>query len=224
MKIVVVIPAYNEASVIASVIAPVVQQGYEVVVVDDGSKDATATIAQQAGALVVRHFLNRGQGAALQTGITYAVHHDADCIVTFDADGQHHADEIDQLVQPLLLGTVDAVLGSRFLRKGNSIPWQRQLLLKTATAFTKLYTGLGVTDAHNGFRALSRVAARQIFIARDGMAHASEIIEQIRKYHLRFIEVGVTIDYTYYSQHKGQKLTNSFNIIWELLLGRITKS
>jgi len=223
MKIVAVIPAYNEAKVIARVINNVKSQVNEVVVVDDGSSDNSAEVAKNAGAKVARHFLNRGQGAALQTGINFALKSGADIIVTFDADGQHVAEEIEQVVQPLLLGEVDIVLGSRFLKPENKIPQSRALLLKLATLFTRIYTGVKVTDAHNGFRALSRKAAEAIKIRQDGMAHASEIIEEIKRHNLKFKEVGVTIKYTYYSLEKGQKLTNAFRIVWDLILGRITR-
>lgn len=222
-QIFVVIPAFNEAKVIGRVVGEVKPKVDQVIVVDDGSADATSDVAQAAGAVVARHFLNRGQGAALQTGIDLALTMGADIIITFDADGQHQVAEIDQVVKPLLLGEVDVVLGSRFLKTDNQIPQSRVWLLKAATWFTKFYTGLNVTDAHNGFRAFSRTAAQVIQIRQDGMAHASEIIEQIKKHQLKFKEVGVTIKYTYYSLNKGQKLTNSFKIVWDLLLGRIAK-
>lgn len=223
MKITVVIPAFNEAKVISSVVSAVKGKVDEVIVVDDGSSDNTARVAKNAGAKVARHFLNRGQGAALQTGISFALKTGADIIVTFDADGQHVAEEIEQVVKPLLLGEVDVVLGSRFLKPENKIPQSRTILLKLATWFTRLYTGLKVTDAHNGFRALSRRAAEVIKIRQDGMAHASEIIEEIKRHNLKFKEVGVTIKYTYYSLEKGQKLTNAFSIVWDLILGRIIR-
>ena len=223
MKIIVVIPAYNEAKVIYSVVNAVKDQVDEVIVIDDGSSDNTAEVATNAGAKVARHFLNRGQGAALQTGISFALKSDADIIVTFDADGQHVAEEIEQVVKPLLLGEVDVVLGSRFLNAANKIPLSRVILLKLATLFTRIYTGIKVTDAHNGFRALSRYAAEVIKIRQDGMAHDSEIIEEIKKHNLKFKEVGVTINYTYYSLEKGQKLTNAFKIVWDLILGRIAR-
>lgn len=223
MKITVVIPAYNEGQIIAKVISDVKGKVSEVVVIDDGSKDNTFETAKNAGAIVARHFLNRGQGAALQTGIQLALNRGADIIVTFDADGQHLSEEISQLVQPLLLGEVDVVLGSRFLKTDNKIPQSRIVLLKLATLFTKLYTGLKITDSHNGLRAFSAVAAEKIQIRQDGMAHASEIIEEIKRHDFKYKEVGVTIKYTYYSINKGQKLSNSFRIVWDLLLGRLTK-
>jgi len=222
MKTIAVIPAFNEARLIGQVVNQVKEKVSQVIVVDDGSTDQTAYLARQAGAKTIKHFMNRGQGAALQTGINFALNSGADIVVTFDADGQHVAAEIDQLVKPLLLGETDLVLGSRFL-KNNKIPLARKILLKLATFFTRVYTGLKVTDTHNGFRAFSRRAAEKIKITQDGMAHASEIIEQIRKHNLRFKEVGVTIHYTYYSLDKGQKMTSAFKIVWDLILGRLSK-
>ena len=222
MKVVAVIPAYNEALAVGKVVSAVAEKVSSVIVVDDGSDDRTAELAKEAGAVVLKHFLNRGQGAALQTGIIFALIHEADIIVTFDADGQHETSDIDRMVQPLLEG-VDITLGSRFLKTDNQIPKLRKLVLKTAVAFTRFYTGLPVTDAHNGLRALSRRAAELIKIRQDGMAHASEIIEQIKKHNLKFKEVPVTVSYTDYSKAKGQRLTNSFKIILDLIFGRIVR-
>lgn len=223
MKVVAVIPAFNEARVISRVINDVKSRVDEVVVVDDGSTDETFDVSNAAGAVVLRHLVNRGQGAALQTGIIFALKRQADIIVTFDADGQHQAGEINQMVEPLILGKVDVVLGSRFLQFTSNMPVARRVVLQLATLFTKIYTGLKVSDTHNGFRALSRQAAEKIEIKQDGMAHASEIIEQIKKHHLRFIEVPVKIVYSDYSLQKGQKLSNSFKILWDLIIGRLTK-
>ncbi|OGY43519.1 MAG: hypothetical protein A3J62_02270 [Candidatus Buchananbacteria bacterium RIFCSPHIGHO2_02_FULL_38_8] len=223
MKITAVIPAYNESQTIRQVVEAVSQKVNSVVVVDDGSSDQTAGLAKEAGATILKHFLNRGQGAALQTGIIFALEQGADIIVTFDADGQHRPEDIDHIVQPLLLAETDVVLGSRFLSPKSQIPNPKKLVLKFATLLTKFYTGLPVTDTHNGFRAFSRQAAQLIKIKQDGMAHASEIIEQIKKHQLRFKEVSVTLKYTDYSQQKGQRISNSFRIIWDLIFGRISR-
>ena len=223
MKIVAVIPAFNEARVVRQVIDDVKVRVNEVVVVDDGSTDDTFEIAKASGAIVLRHIINRGQGAALQTGIKFALKLGADIIVTFDADGQHQSSQINQIIEPLMLAKVDVVLGSRFLDSNSDIPGLRRLVLRLATLFTKAYTGLSVSDTHNGFRAFSRQAAGLIEINQDGMAHASEIIEQIKKHNLSFTEVPVQIIYSDYSLQKGQKLTNSFKIVWDLILGRLTR-
>ena len=219
-----VIPAYNEARTIGQVVAEVKDKVSQVVVVDDGSADQTGELAKLAGAKVITHFLNRGQGAAMQTGINFALNSGADIIVTFDAAGQHNPEDIEKLIKPLLLGEADVALGSRFLEsKINNVPLARVVVLKLAVLITRLYTGLKLTDAHNGFRAFSRKAALAIEIRQDGMAHGSEIIEQIKKHGLRFKEVPVKINYTSYSLEKGQKLTNSFRIIWDIIISRISR-
>jgi len=223
MKISLVIPAYNEETTIGRVVRSAKDKASETIVVDDGSADSTAELARQAGAEVLTHFLNRGQGAALQTGIIYALNSGTDVIVTFDADSQFKASEIDGVLKPLLLGEVDVVLGSRFLNKKNQIPLAKKIILKLAVWVTRFYTGLKISDTHNGFRAFSAKAARLIQIKQNGMAHASEIIEQIKKHGLKFREVPVTVEYSEYSLKKGQKLTNSFRIIWDLIIGRITR-
>ena len=223
MRVAAVIPAYNEASAIMPVVKAGCDAVERVIVVNDGSSDNTAALAADAGATVLSHALNRGQGAALQTGITYAVREGFDAVVTFDADGQHRAEEIPIVLGPIIQGKADVVLGSRFLDSKANIPTVRRLVLKTATALTRLYTGLDVTDAHNGFRAFSRSAASAIDLQQEGMAHASEVLEQIKRFRLRYVEVPVTITYTDYSLSKGQRLTNAFKIIWELLLGRVVR-
>jgi len=228
MKTVVVIPAYNEGWGIGKVIKEVKDLGLDVIVVDDGSIDETKEIARQSGAIVLNHCINRGQGAALQTGINFSLNFGADIIVTFDADGQHNSKEIKEIIDPILSGEFDVVLGSRFIKSKISnlktnIPMLRKFILRLAAWFTRLYTGVKVTDAHNGFRAFSKNSAALIEIKQDGMAHASEIIEQIKKHQLKFKEVAVTINYTDYSLKKGQKLTNSFKIILDLIIGRISK-
>lgn len=230
-KTCVIIPAFNEAAVIGEVIGAVKQYADTTLVIDDGSTDQTADVARRAGATVLRHLVNRGQGAAIQTGITAALRGTADIIITFDADGQFLANEIGRVIDPIIRGQADVVLGSRFLPSVATVPGQapqrisysKKTVLKVATAITRLYTGLAVTDTHNGFRALSRQAARLIELRQNGMAHASEILEQIRKYDLRVVEVPVTVRYTEYSVMKGQKLSGILQIIWDLLMSRFAR-
>lgn len=223
MRVFTVVPAYNEAQTISRVVAALKDKVAQVIVIDDGSEDQTAELAKQAGAKVARHLINRGQGAALQTGIDLALKQGAEIIVTFDADDQFVAEEISQVIAPILRGEARAVLGSRFLKKDNLTPWDKKIVLKIATFITRLYTGLNITDTHNGFRAFSKIAAEAIKIRQDGMAHGSEILEQIKKHKLKFIEAPVTVKYSDYSLRKGQKLSNSFKIIFDLLLSRLSR-
>ncbi len=217
----VVIAAYNEAGVIARVIADVRRRGYPVLVVDDGSTDTTAEIAGQAGAVVIRHPVNLGQGAALQTGIEFALARGAEFVVTFDADGQHRADDIAGLLKALTDNNADFALGSRFLGASIDLPASRRALLKAATVFTRLTTGMRVTDTHNGLRAMTRCGASRIALRQNRMAHASELLEQIARSGLRYVEVPVTIEYSAYSLAKGQKLSDSLAILVDLSAQRL---
>jgi glycosyltransferase involved in cell wall biosynthesis len=208
----VVIAAYNEVGVIARVVVEVRRCGYTVLLVDDGSTDATAATAEKAGAVVIRHPVNLGQGAALQTGIEYALREGADVIVTFDADGQHRVANIDVMAKH----NVDFVFGSRVLGGAINIPSTRRLLLKAATWFTRITSGLSVTDTHNGLRAMTQRGAGAIRLRQNRMAHASEFLNQVSASKLKYIEVPVTIEYSAYSLAKGQKLGNSLSILVDL--------
>jgi polyprenyl-phospho-N-acetylgalactosaminyl synthase len=219
----IVIAAYNEARVIARVIADVRSRGYPVVVVDDGSADATDKIAEEAGATVISHPVNLGQGAALQTGIEFALAKGADFVVTFDADGQHRPDDIAALLKALTDNDADFALGSRFLGASIDLPSKRRILLKAATLFTRFTTGLRVTDTHNGLRAMTRRGASRIVLRQNRMAHASELLEQIAHSGLRYVEVPVTIEYSAYSLAKGQKLSDSLSILVDLSAQRLQR-
>src|SRR5262245_23990186 len=178
-QIYIVIAAYNEAAVIARIVDGVRRAGYPVIVVDDGSKDDTSGVAYAAGATVVRHPFNLGQGAALQTGIDHALAQSAEIVVTFDADGQHRVTDIARLCAALGEEQADFALGSRFLGQAPNLPPLRRLLLKAATLFTRLSTGLQLTDTHNGLRAMTRRGAAAIRLRQNRMAHASELLGQI---------------------------------------------
>ncbi len=217
----IVIPAYHEASSIGDVVAALRETFEHVVVVDDGSRDDTRRRAADAGAVALRHVINRGQGAALQTGITYALRRGAAAVVTFDADGQHRRDDIPRLLAALDEGGCDIALGSRFLGSTEGMPVLRRVTLKLAVLFTRLVSRVRVTDAHNGLRAFTREAASRLRIRMDRMAHASEVIDQIRRSGLSYREVPVHIRYTAYSRAKGQRLTAAFKIVIDYLLNRL---
>ncbi len=212
----IVIAAFNEAAVIGGIVSELVQRSYHVVVVDDGSHDATGQEAFAAGATLVTHPVNLGQGAALQTGIKFALQQHADYVVTFDADGQHRPADIARLIDALLDHDAAYALGSRFLGSTRGMPLRRRLLLQAAVLLTRAMTGLRLTDTHNGLRAMTRVGANRIALRQNRMAHASEILEQIAASGLPHIEVPVTIDYTRYSLAKGQRLSDSVAILFDL--------
>ncbi len=217
----IVIAAYNEQPRLGDTLARLLATGYaNVVVVDDGSRDDTAAVALRHPVWVLRHLLNLGQGAALQTGIAFALKRHADYIVTFDADGQHDPTEIDRVLAPVASGEADVALGSRFLGATVNMPFARKLVLKGGIVFTRLASNVRVTDTHNGFRAFSRAAAEKVRISQNRMAHASEILDRIREHRLRYVEVPVTIRYSADTTAKGQSSWNAVRIVFDFLLGR----
>lgn len=210
----VVIAAYNEAAVIRAVVGEVAAAGYAVVVVDDGSRDDTAAVARQPGVTVLRHAINLGQGAALQTGIAYALRRKAHAIVTFDADGQHSVEDIPALLAAL--ATHDIALGSRFLGKEVvGATAGRKLLLRGATRLSNRMSGMALTDAHCGLRAFRASAAPALTITQDRMAHASELLRKIATSGLRVTEVPVTVKYTAHSMQKGQGGLQAIRILFD---------
>jgi glycosyltransferase involved in cell wall biosynthesis len=214
----VVIPAFCEAGTIGQVVRTVLALYPHVLVIDDGSTDDTSGEARRAGARVIRHAINRGQGAALQTGIDRALDRGARWIVTFDGDGQHSPEDIGALLAPLHSGQAQVALGSRFLEHASHVPFRRRLLLKAAILFTRWTSGLRVTDTHNGLRAFERGVAERIRIRLDRMAHASEILDQIGRMDVRWVEVPVHVTYTEYSRTKGQSGLGAFRILVHYLL------
>jgi polyprenyl-phospho-N-acetylgalactosaminyl synthase len=215
----IVIAAYNEAQSIPNVIPSLLEVYPNVIVVDDGSTDDTFGILRGYPISVLRHIINRGQGAALQTGMRFAIEHGADIIVTFDADGQHDVGEIQGLIDPVLSGECDLTLGSRFLGNAHHIPLPKASV-KNGVLFTRIFSGIKVTDVHNGLRAFSRKAALSIEIKMDRMGHASEILDQAYQAGLRVQEVPVNIYYTPYSLRKGQNSWNIMKVAAEILLNK----
>ena len=220
-----VVPVYNEAEVIGSVIAGILEACPHVVCVNDGSSDASADAILDAGAFLVNHPINMGQGAALQTGIEFArLLPGVTRFVTFDADGQHRVEDAVRMLRVLETTDVDIVLGSRFLGEAIGASRFKRRLLKAAVRFSNATSGIRLTDAHNGLRAFNRHVAETMEITASDMTHASEIIELIAANHYRYREVPVTIHYTDYSVSKGQASVNAVNIAVDTLLRRVTRS
>lgn len=213
---IIVVPAYNEEKQIGRVIRGLFEHGYrDVLVVDDGSLDNTAGEASAAGAVVLQHEINRGQGAALQTGDEYAFRKGAQIVVHFDGDGQFNSTDIGGAIEKLSKENLDVVLGSRFLDGRSRIPWlKKYIVLPIAKLVNRMFTGLTLTDAHNGFRVLSRSALEKITIIQDGMAHNSEIVYQIKKNNLKWAEYPVEVKYFEY----GQGIWGGVKIIWDLII------
>ena len=219
-KTFVVIPAYNEAATIGAVIQAVHERFANLVVVDDFSTDQTSELASQYPIYYLKHVINLGQGAALQTGNEFALGQGADLIVHFDADGQHRVEFIDKLIEPIQKGQADIVFGSRFLGTASKIPWfKRNVILPIARLVNWLATGVYLSDAHNGYRAMSRRAAELIKTNQNRMAHATEIVSLARQYNLRYVEVPVAVEYHEF----GQGLAGGLRIVRDLISRSIFK-
>lgn len=218
----VIVPAYNEAPKLASVLSAVLAEGYTVVVVDDGSTDGTADVARACPVYLLRHPINLGQGAALETGMAFARQRGASIAVHFDADGQHDARQISELTAPIEAGEFEVALGCRFLREEDIalIPAGRRFILRVGRFVSGLLTNVWLHDTHNGFRAFSRSALEKIRLRESGFGHATEILDQIRIHRLTYIEVPTTVHYSAYSLQKGQSSSNGFNIVLDLLMGK----
>lgn len=216
-----VVPLYNEGPVIGDVVRGALPVFPRIVCVDDGSTDDSARIAREAGAVVVSHPINLGQGAALQTGLSYALQdRQARYFVTFDSDGQHQVQDAEAMVERLRADPeLDVVLGSRFLDDNVEAGTAKRLVLRAAVLFERLSTRMTVTDTHNGLRALNRHAASTIRIRQNRMAHGSEFLREIASHKLTYREHPVHVLYTEYSQAKGQSLWNSVNILFDLMFG-----
>ncbi|MFF5626055.1 glycosyltransferase family 2 protein [Microbacterium sp. NPDC012755] len=214
-----IIPLYNEATVVRDVIQEARATFPHIVCIDDGSTDDSVSEALAGGAVVLRHPINLGQGAALQTGIEFArSQKGAEYFVTFDSDGQHQVSDALAMVERLRSEPYDIIVGSRFLDDRTNASALKKLVLRMAVLFERMSTGVRLTDAHNGLRAFNAVAARALNIRQNRMAHASEIVAQIGEHKLRYAEQAVHIVYTDYSRSKGQSLWNSVNILSELFI------
>lgn len=203
---------------IGSVIEDVLREFPHVVCVDDGSSDDSVVVARAAGAHVVEHPINLGQGASLQTAFDFALRDPLMTeVVTFDADGQHQIADAVGMVRKLREEGLDVVVGSRFLDERTQLSTAKRVLLRTAARYTRWTTGMALTDAHNGLRVLSRDLVAKVHITQYRMAHASELIEQIGGLNAKWAEFPTHIVYSAYSKSKGQPLLNAVNILVELL-------
>jgi len=217
----IVVPAYNEAAVVGEVIADLRSVFDHVVCVDDGSQDDTGAVALRAGAHLVRHPVNLGQGAAIQTGIEYARSQPGtEVFVTFDADGQHRVKDVMRMIDRLTAEDVDIVIGTRFADQGvhSEVPVLKRIVLRTAVWLSPRSRRLNLSDAHNGLRVFNRTVAGGLDIAISGMGHASEIVALVDENNWRVTEEPVEILYTDYSKSKGQPLVNGVNIVFDVFL------
>lgn len=226
MKLLVVIPAFNEGEVISSVLTRIPKKisgisQISVLVVDDGSVDFTAKTARKAGALVVRHEINRGLGAALATGFRYAKKKKFEALVTLDADGQHDPKNISKLIKPILKKKVDVVIGSRMNQQGY-MPISRKIVNWFSNLFTWALFGIWTSDSQSGFRLFNKRAIEVIQLRSERMEVSSEILKEIRRNSLKLQEVSIKSVYTVYSLRKGQQLSNATSVMWRLLLQKFS--
>ena len=219
----IIITAYQEAQTIEQVVRDALRESPYVAVIDDGSDDNTAQKAHDAGAHVLRHLFNLGQGAALQTGLSFALAEGADLIVTMDADGQHDPADIGRMAIELEAAQADVALGNRFSGQAIGISWRRRMILKCAWFLIRVTSGVAVSDSQIGLRLFSAHAARKLTIRQNRMAYASELIHQIVRLKLKIVEIPVSVTYTDYSIRKGQSGFNSINILIDLIVGKFVK-
>jgi len=224
----VVLPVYNEAPVLEGTLDELTGTFGHICVVDDASSDASPAIAQAFGSKGVRllsHPFNLGQGAALQTGIAYVLQDPLMTrLVTFDADGQHRVEDAAAMARRVTADRameapdLDVVLASRFLDGNGQMGGLKRLVLRLAVTYTNLSVGTKLTDTHNGLRAMNRWVAAGLRINQDGMAHATEILEQVVAMKALYAEHPAVVNYSPYAKAKGQSLFNSVNILVDLLL------
>ncbi len=221
-QVFIILPSYNEGAVLRQTVESLLPLRHRIVVVDDASDESPRALLAGLPVTLLTHSQNLGQGAALQTGMDYARAEGAAAVVHFDADGQHNPQEIAAFLQALDNGA-DVALGSRFLRPGDRrlVPPFKRLFLRVARLVDLCFTGLWLSDSHNGFRALGPRALQKIRLRENRMAHASEILSCIRRSHLRIAEVPTAIHYSQYALQKGQKLSNSLNIVLDLLIRQL---
>ncbi|AJK67896.1 glycosyltransferase family 2 protein [Corynebacterium marinum] len=219
-----IVPCYNEATVIREVLSHARETFPNIVAVNDGSADHSAQEIHTAGAHLVNHPVNLGQGASIQTGVEYARSQPgAQYFVTFDADGQHQVKDVVRMIARLREEPVDIIVGTRFGRpraEGDQVPWIKRVVLKTVVLLSPTTRKLGLTDAHNGLRVFNKKVADEMNIRMNGMSHASELVSMIAEQKWRVAEEPVDILYTEYSMSKGQSLINGVNILADGLLAR----
>jgi glycosyltransferase involved in cell wall biosynthesis len=220
MKIACVIPAYNVEKYLSSVVSNLQRLVNDIIVVDDGSKDNTAVLAESLPVILLRHSINRGQGAALKTGTQYALEQGADIIIHYDGDGQFRFQDIPIILKPIQDDTADVVFGSRFLNNTTDLPsLKRYVIMPLARLINNLFFNIRLTDPQSGFRAMNRKAAELIHWEQDRMAHCNEILIEAHRQPLRIVEVPITVLY----EHFGQRFSGGIKILRDLFFARLNK-
>lgn len=220
---VVIVPAYNEGKIIGDVLTQLKHYFPNIICVDDGSDDDTHSRARETGVTILKHPLNLGQGAALETGIRHGLGLNYEYFITLDGDGQHDPADALKMLESLHRENVDIVMGSRFLESSTHVPWLKKIVLKVGIVISRVLHRIKISDVHNGLRVMNLQAAKCLRFQHIDMAHASEIYDIVRDNNLKFIEHPVTLVYTSYSRAKGQSTSNSLNILTDLLLNYIKR-
>lgn len=221
-SIFVIVPCYNEATVIRDTVVSLLEKGYRVVVVDDASSDDTKTALKGLSVYYIRHEVNLGQGAALQTGIEFALQAGAAWLVTFDADGQHDVNDIELMMDLLNKENAGVVFGSRFLAGASAnISLLRKVVLRSARLVNYFASGILLTDANNGLRLMTRDAALKMQITENRSTHSAQIQDMVKQNRIKYAECPVNISYTDYSRRKGIKNIASIRILYEMILFKI---
>lgn len=224
VKVCVIVPCYNEEQVVRKVLQDIKAHFKEIICVDDGSSDNSASEIIISGATLIEHPINLGAGAAIQTGIDYALQDPAvEIFITIDADGQHNINDAVAMVKHLQRHNLDIVFGSRFIGNVESIHPIKKVFLKIAALFSTTTTGVKLTDPHIGLRVFNRKFAENLKLSLPDFTHASEVIHRIKEGNYKYAEVPVTVTYSDYSKAKGQPMMNAINITVDLLINRITK-
>lgn len=215
----IIIPALNEEPKLGDVLKDLADNGYKkIIVIDDGSRDGTADVAAKGGAHVVSHAINRGVGAATQTGFDMAKRLGAEYAITFDADSQHSASDITKMYEELQKGKAAVVIGSRFMKKNNKIPLLRRCFNKFGNFVTFLISGIWVTDSQSGFKGFNKKALEAIEIKVNGYECCSDMIREIAEKELSYTEVPIGVTYSDYSMKKGQNFATGVKTLLKLII------
>ena len=218
-KVLVCIPAYNEARSVGLVVEKAKNHSTEVIVCDDGSYDDTTNVARMAGATVIRHTKNQGYGKTIRTLFQAALERDADIVVTLDSDGQHSADQIPKIIEPILMEDFDIVIGSRFMdyKDKTKVPFYRSVGIKTITKITNRASYRNLTDSQSGFRGYSRRALEKIRLVEDGMRISTEILLRARTHNLTIKEVPITISYDVENGSTHNFLSHGLSVLFSVI-------
>lgn len=216
MRTACIIPAFNEETTISRIVSEALKHCHMVLVVDDNSQDRTSEMSHQAGATVITHILRLGTGGALSTGFTASLKADFEAFVTMDGDGQHSPNEIPIVLDPILKGQADIVVGSRLLKQPKSMPLRKRIGNKILSIVTSFASGTKITDSQSGFRAYRReVLEYAMHRARD-YRWASEMLLLAAKANFRIKEVPVTAIYLPKRQ-RGADIGDGLKILYSTM-------